>query len=115
MAAVVSLLAEYPQEVVDRVCDPRTGIATACKFLPTIAELSEALKSKMFPHNKAWMAEWRRRQWEPVNREEPTQEQIDRVRKISETLKSLGPRDPIEELRKEARRLRATKPQGATI
>ena len=42
VAAVAAILSEYPQAVVQRVTDPRTGIARKVKFLPSIAELSEA-------------------------------------------------------------------------
>lgn len=115
MAAVISLLAEYPREVIDIVCDPRRGIATRCKFLPTLAEVSEALKSEMEPHNRAWAREREKRKAAPRRtRPEPTKEERERVQKISESLKGLGSHDPIEELRKEARRLRDSKPQGAT-
>jgi hypothetical protein len=83
-AAVISLLAEYPQEIVDRVCDPRSGIATKCKFLPTIAELSESLESLMGPHNREWLERWRRsREPERVSQGKPTPEQIERVRKLA--------------------------------
>jgi len=33
-------MSEYPPEVIDYVCDPRTGIARRLKFLPTIAEVA---------------------------------------------------------------------------
>lgn len=45
-AAIAAVLAEYSQFVVDRVTDPRTGIATTCKFLPTVAELTDACKAE---------------------------------------------------------------------
>ena len=38
-AAVASVLAEYPREVVETVTDPRTGIASESKFLPSVAEV----------------------------------------------------------------------------
>jgi hypothetical protein len=40
-AAIAAILAEYSPEVVQRVTDPRTGIARKIKFLPTVAEMSE--------------------------------------------------------------------------
>lgn len=39
MAAIMS---EYPAAVLDRVSDPRTGIARRQKFLPRLAEIAEA-------------------------------------------------------------------------
>lgn len=87
LAAVTALLADYPQEVVDKVCDPRTGIATRCKFLPTIAEISEELSGHMLVHNRNWREEYRRQQEAPrVEREKPTPEQIERVRKLAESV-----------------------------
>jgi hypothetical protein len=58
IAGVVALLSEYPAEVVAVVTDPRRGLATRCKFIPTLAELTEALESEMEPHRQ----EWRRQQ-----------------------------------------------------
>lgn len=39
---MAAILSEYPQEVVDFVCDPRTGLPRTLKWLPTIAEIAEA-------------------------------------------------------------------------
>lgn len=41
VAGVAAVLSEYPVEIVDYVCDPRTGIARKLKWLPTIAEIVE--------------------------------------------------------------------------
>lgn len=89
MAAVVSLLAEYPNEIVDAVCEPKRGIATRCKFLPTIAGLSEALELEMEPHRKAWREQHEKRtalpRYEPPKR---SQEEIDRVIKLAADTKN---------------------------
>ena len=47
--SVVSVLAEYPVDVIHAVCDPRYGIASKLKWLPTIAELKEACEIAMAP------------------------------------------------------------------
>jgi hypothetical protein len=84
-AAVVSLLAEYPQEIVDAVCDPRSGVATGCKFLPTIAELTEALEAEMAPHRRAWREQYDKRTALPApGRVEPSEESKERVRKLAQ-------------------------------
>lgn len=41
------MLAEYPAEVVDYVCDPRTGIPRRLKWLPTVAEIAEACDERV--------------------------------------------------------------------
>lgn len=41
-AAVAAVLAEYENEVIRRVTDPRTGIPRKNKFLPNPAEVSDA-------------------------------------------------------------------------
>lgn len=46
-AAVAAILAEYPPEIVDFVCDPRTGLPRRRKWLPTIAEIAEACEHQM--------------------------------------------------------------------
>lgn len=86
-AAMVSLMAEYPVEVIDVVCDPRRGLATRCKFLPTIAELREALESEMEPHRQAWRKEQEKRSAlprpDPIKR---TPEEIARVQEMTKNL-----------------------------
>ena len=47
--SVVAVLAEYPVDVIHAVCDPRYGIASKLKWLPTIAELKEACEVAMGP------------------------------------------------------------------
>lgn len=46
VAAAAAVLSEYPVEVVEYVCDPRTGIARHLKWLPTIAEIAEACDTR---------------------------------------------------------------------
>jgi hypothetical protein len=40
-AAITAILAEYSPEVIQRVTDPRTGIARKLKFLPAVSEVSD--------------------------------------------------------------------------
>lgn len=49
IASVIAFLSAYPLFVVKQVADPRVGIVTRCKFLPTIAELREAADSVRRP------------------------------------------------------------------
>jgi hypothetical protein len=44
---VAAILVEYPPEIVDFVCDPRTGLPRRLKWLPTIAEIAEACEHRM--------------------------------------------------------------------
>lgn len=41
VAAVASILNEYPPAVIDFVTDPRTGLPNRLKWLPTVAEVRE--------------------------------------------------------------------------
>ncbi len=83
----MAALAEYPDEVLAKLVDPRVGIATKCKFLPTIAELTEALEAEMEPHRKAWRDEHEKRtalpRYEPPKR---TPKEIERVQEITRNL-----------------------------
>lgn len=54
IAAVVAVLAEYPPEIARRICDPVTGVPRTCKFLPTVAEISDALEIAMVPLRRRW-------------------------------------------------------------
>jgi hypothetical protein len=47
--AVVAVLAEYPLEVIAKVCDPRMGLPAKSKWLPTIYEIKDACESAMIP------------------------------------------------------------------
>lgn len=47
--AVVSVLAEYPSEVIKAVCDPRYGLPAKSKWLPTVSEVKEACEIAMVP------------------------------------------------------------------
>lgn len=51
--AVIAVLSDYPMEVVRRVVDPRRGLPSKTKWLPTIAEVKEACESEMGPIRRA--------------------------------------------------------------
>lgn len=40
-AAIAAILEGYPTSIVDRATDPRTGVASECKWLPAVAEVRE--------------------------------------------------------------------------
>ena len=46
-AAISAVLAEYPEGVVRYVTDPRTGLPRKMKFLPSVAEVSEACEYEL--------------------------------------------------------------------
>jgi hypothetical protein len=41
-AAVTAVLSDYPQEVIDYITDPRTGLPVKSKWLPTVFEVKQA-------------------------------------------------------------------------
>ena len=43
---LTALLAAYPRDFVKRVCNPVTGLPSRLKFLPTLAEVREALDAE---------------------------------------------------------------------
>lgn len=47
--AVAAVLAEYPEEVIRHVTDPRTGLPGRMKFPPAVAEVREACELAMGP------------------------------------------------------------------
>jgi hypothetical protein len=52
-SAVSAILADgYPQDIVDYVTDPRTGLPSRNKFLPTVAEVREACEMLMEPRRQ---------------------------------------------------------------
>jgi hypothetical protein len=54
--AVVAVLADYPDDVIERVIDPRTGLPSRLNWLPTIAEIKSACED-LYGHRRR-MAEW---------------------------------------------------------
>jgi len=46
MAAVVAVLCDYAQEIVQYVTDPRTGLPSRVKWLPAVAEVREACEER---------------------------------------------------------------------
>jgi len=51
--ALISVLSNYPEDVVRLVTDPRTGIAGQSQWLPTIAEVRHACENAMMPRRLA--------------------------------------------------------------
>jgi hypothetical protein len=66
MIAAAAMLAQYPQPVAEKVCDPIRGLASKSKFLPAIAEIREACELEM-----TWL--------DAVERREREREQTRRV------------------------------------
>jgi hypothetical protein len=59
VAAVFAVLSDYPLDIVTAVTDPRTGIASKLKWLPTIAEVKAACEAIAEPRRRH--AEWQAR------------------------------------------------------
>lgn len=57
IAAMVAVLAGYPSEIVAQVCDPVHGVASKTRFLPTVAELTDACEIAMMPLRRQWLAQ----------------------------------------------------------
>lgn len=56
VTAVIAVLSDYTQDIVDRVTDPRDGIPSKIKWLPTIAEIKGACEQIAGPRRRN--AEW---------------------------------------------------------
>lgn len=54
--AVVSVLSDYPLDVVKCVVDPRNGLPSRQRFLPTITEVKEACEEEN--RRGQWAREW---------------------------------------------------------
>jgi hypothetical protein len=67
--ALALILSEYPESVVRRVTDPRTGLPGRSQWLPTIAEVRHACEVEMKPIHEE--AERMRRDHQRANRLEP--------------------------------------------
>lgn len=79
--AVTSLLGSYPEDVILAVVDPRSGLPSRLKWLPTIAEVKEACEREMAPiyRQRRWDREADERRKlleEPADRERPTFDEL---------------------------------------
>ena len=56
VAAVTAILSEYPDSVIETVTDPRTGLPSKIKWLPTVAEVKAECESHMYRvrYQEAW-------------------------------------------------------------
>lgn len=46
-AAIAAVLSEYPYDVVEYVTDPRTGLPSTSKWLPSVFEVREACEQRL--------------------------------------------------------------------
>jgi hypothetical protein len=101
-----AMLANYPEPIVMKVCDPVRGLPSTSKFLPSIAEIREACEREMVWHYAVEKRERERRHTADVLAPSPpaTAESRQRVRAIAELSvgdapQSIGfrqPRSPAE-------------------
>jgi hypothetical protein len=61
---VVAVLSDYSLDIVNAVTDPRTGIPSRIKWLPTIAEIKAACEDIAGPRRR--IAEWDARSQNPL-------------------------------------------------
>lgn len=48
-AAAIAVMSDYSIDVVRKICDPRSGLPSKCKWLPSIAEIKEACEEEIAP------------------------------------------------------------------
>lgn len=51
--AIIAVLSDYPLDVIAAVVDPRSGIPSRCKWLPTVAEIKSACEEIEGPRRRA--------------------------------------------------------------
>lgn len=56
ITAVIAVLSDYPQDIIDMVVDPRGGLPSKVKWLPTIAEIKAACEEIAAPRRR--VVEW---------------------------------------------------------
>jgi len=52
VAGMTALMATFPPDLVRRVCDPATGLPSRLKFLPTLADVRDALDQELDRRNR---------------------------------------------------------------
>lgn len=81
---LIALFQRYPPAAVARVCDPVIGIPSKYSFLPSIAEVTEALEEQMRPIRDA-QRDRKTAQLLQQHRDYPiTKEEKERVKAVSE-------------------------------
>ena len=96
--AVIAVLADYPDDVIELVVDPRSGLPSRMNWLPTIAEIKSACEDIHGPRRR--MAEWDteaakliegRKTLAITDGRTPEQIKAYRAAQVDEALKHLGP------------------------
>lgn len=82
MAAITAILSEYPDSVIETVTDPRTGIPSKVKWLPTVAEVKTECESHMY--RVRYQEAWDRRVAEQRRAIEPGKVSTETQKKIGE-------------------------------
>jgi hypothetical protein len=104
VTAAAALLAQYPESIVGKVCDPIRGLPIVNKFLPAIAEIREACEREMIWHYAVERRESVRRETLALRDREvpkPSAESAARVNAMAAKLRA--DLAPTKELTPEAR------------
>lgn len=65
---MVAMFCDYPEEMVAHVCNPARGLPSKLTFLPSLAEIKQALEAEMEPVRREWERQWRRLQAKAISR-----------------------------------------------
>jgi hypothetical protein len=95
-AAVAAVLSDYPLEIIQYVCDPRTGLPSSSKWMPTAAEVKAACEGRA-----TWLAKIDRFEnfgkKRPTYERQPTEAERKRVARMHADLKQRLERGPDDE------------------
>lgn len=85
--AVMAVLAQYPEDIIRAVCDPRTGLPGRLKWLPTVSEVREAcdefVEADMAAvrREREWSEQLhRRKEWEAFQEVKKTRPSLDELK-----------------------------------
>lgn len=95
---MVAVLADYPDDVLERVVDPRSGLPSRMNWLPTIAEIKSACEDIYGPRRR--IAEWDARAAKQITERKtlaitdgrtPEQIRAHRAAQVEDAMRHLGP------------------------
>lgn len=108
-AAIAAVLSDYPLDVVQYVCDPRTGLPSSSTWMPNCAEVKAACNERVaWLHKVERFQNWGKKplEIEPPREYRPTREELQAkygpnwgLTSLDEPVRKLRPAPTADELR----------------
>ena len=87
-SAVAAVLAEYPEDIVRRVTDPRGGLPGTCQWLPTVQEVRSSCEREMQPERDRIRREVERARTDVICGRGPVEGSAERRKQVADKIRA---------------------------